>query len=70
VFPGSFVFGMVAPLNLIHLNLAPSGKADVFFKNTNRSLSVGQVMVEINRIVIYFLEDFGLVGWLETLTKL
>jgi hypothetical protein len=61
---------MVAPLNLIHLNLTPSGKVDVFFKNTSRSLSVGQVMVEINRVVIYFLEDFRLVGRLKTLAKL
>jgi hypothetical protein len=61
---------VVAPLNLVHFNLAPSGKADVFFENTNRSLLVGQVMTEINRVVIYFLEDFRLVGWLKTLAKL
>jgi hypothetical protein len=45
MFPSSFVFGMVTPLHLIHLDLASTGKTDVFFENANGSLPIGEVVV-------------------------
>jgi hypothetical protein len=41
MFPSGFVFGMVTPLHLIHLDLASTGKMDVFFKNADGSLLIG-----------------------------
>jgi hypothetical protein len=43
---------------------------DIFFQNADRSLTVGQVGVEVNGILINFLEGLGLVRGLETLAKL
>jgi hypothetical protein len=43
--PSGFVFGVVTPLYLIHLDLASTGKMDVFFKDANWSLPIGEVVV-------------------------
>jgi hypothetical protein len=61
---------MIAPLNLVHVDLTPTGETDIFFQNADRSLMVGQVVVEVNGILINFLEGLGLVRGLETLAKL
>jgi hypothetical protein len=53
-------------LDLEKLDLAPPGESDGFLQDTNRSLTIGQVMVEINRAMVDVLEHFGLVGNLET----
>jgi hypothetical protein len=44
-FPSGFVFDVVAPLDLIHLDLASAGKTDVFFKDVNGPLPIGEVVV-------------------------
>jgi hypothetical protein len=61
---------MVTPLDLVHVDLSSTGETDIFFQNTDRSLTVGQVMVEVNGILINFLVGLGLVRGLETLAKL
>jgi hypothetical protein len=53
---------VIAPLDLEKLDLAPPGESDGFLQDTNRSLTIGQVMVEINRAMVDVLEHFGLVG--------
>jgi hypothetical protein len=45
-------------------------EANVFLEDTDWPLTVGQVMVKVNRILIDLLECLGLVGNLETLTQL
>jgi hypothetical protein len=69
-FPRGLIFGMVTPLNLVHVDLSSTGETDIFFQNTDWSLTVGQVVVEVNGILINFLEGLGLVRGLETLAKL
>jgi hypothetical protein len=64
--PSCFIFRVIAPLNLEELDLAPPGESDGFFQDTNRSLTIGQVMVEINRVMVDVLKHFGLVRNLET----
>jgi hypothetical protein len=44
-FPSGLIFGMITPLHLIHLNLASAGKTDVFFKDADWSLPIGEVVV-------------------------
>jgi hypothetical protein len=44
-FPSGLFFGMVTPLHLVHLDLASAGKTDVFFKDADWSLSIGEVVV-------------------------
>jgi hypothetical protein len=61
---------MVTPLNLVHVDLSSTGETDIFFQNTDWSLTVGQVVVEVNGILINFLEGLGLVWGLETLAML
>jgi hypothetical protein len=69
-FPRGLIFGMITPLDLVHVDLSSMGEMDIFFQNTDRSLAVGQVVVEVNGILINFLVDLGLVRGLETLAKL
>jgi hypothetical protein len=61
---------MVTPLDLVHVDFSSTGETDIFFKNTDRSLTVGQVVVEVNGILINFLVGLGLVRGLEALAKL
>jgi hypothetical protein len=58
---------MVTPLNLVHVDLSSTGETDIFSQNTDWPLTVGQVVVEVNGILINLLEGFGLVRGLETL---
>jgi hypothetical protein len=69
-FPRGLIFGVVTPLDLVHVDLPSTGETDILFQNTNGSLSVGQVMVEVNGILINLFEGLGLVRGLETLAKL
>jgi hypothetical protein len=43
------------------------GETDIFLQNTDWPLTVGQVVVEVNGILINLLEGLGLVRGLETL---
>jgi hypothetical protein len=61
---------VVAPLNLVHVDLTPSGETDIFLQNADRSLVVGQVVVEVDSILVDFREGLGPVRGLETLAKL
>jgi hypothetical protein len=61
---------VVAPLNLVHIDLSSTGETDIFLQNPDWSLTVGQVVVEVNGILINLREGFGLIGGLETLAKL
>jgi hypothetical protein len=54
--PSCFIFRVIAPLNLEKLDLAPPGESDGFLQDTNRSLTISQVMVEINRAMVDVLE--------------
>jgi hypothetical protein len=69
-FPRGLIFGVVTPLDLVHVDLPSTGEMDILFQNTNGSLLAGQVVVEVNDILINFLEGIGLVRGLETLAKL
>jgi hypothetical protein len=57
---------MVAPLHLVHLDLASTGETNIFLKDTDWPLAVGQVMVKVNGIIVDLLEGPGFVGDLET----
>jgi hypothetical protein len=60
---------MVTPLHLIHLDLASTGKTEVFFKNADGSLPIGVVVVKINGVVINLGEGLRLVGDLKAFAK-
>jgi hypothetical protein len=61
---------MVTPLHLVHLDLASLSKVDILLEDTNWPLTVGQVMVKVNGVMVDFLEGLGLVGDLETFAEL
>src|SRR3954467_14632753 len=67
--PGSFVFCVVAPLNLEKLDAPGSGSSKSFFQNTYGYFKIGQVIVDLYGLVIDILEYFGLLGDFETLAK-
>src|SRR3954467_12509356 len=58
--PGSFLFYVVAPLNLEKLDASGSGSSEVFFQNTDGHFGIGQVIVDLYGPVIDILEHYGL----------
>jgi hypothetical protein len=57
-------------LHLIHLDLASTGKTDVFFKNTDGSLLIGKVGVQIDGVVVDLGEGLRFVGNLKAFAEL
>ena len=60
-FSGGFLFGMVGPLDFEELNGTPTGDSGIFIQDTKWNISIGEVLVDIHRAVIYVLEHIGLV---------
>jgi hypothetical protein len=56
---------VVTPLNFIHIDFSPTGKTNIFLQDTDRSLAVGQIVVEVNRVLVHFLESIGFAGGLK-----
>src|SRR3954469_8516730 len=67
--PSSFLFCVVAPLNLEKLDASGSGSSESFFQNMDGYFRIGQVIVDLYGPVIDILEHFGLLGDFETLAK-
>src|SRR3954470_25041819 len=67
--PGSFLFCVVAPLNLEKLDAPGSGSSKRFFQNADGYFRIGQVIVDLYGPVVDILEHFGLLGDFETLAK-
>jgi hypothetical protein len=61
---------VITPLHLIHLDLASTGKPNVFFKNPDRSLPVSEVGVQVDGVVVDFGEGLRLVGNLKAFAEL
>jgi hypothetical protein len=61
---------VVTPLNLVHVDLSSAGETDILLQDFDWPLTIGQVVVKVNGILINLLEGFGFVGCLETFAKL
>jgi hypothetical protein len=57
-------------LYLIHLDLASAGKTDIFFKDANGSLPIGEIGVQINGVVVDLGEGLGFVRNSKAFTEL
>jgi hypothetical protein len=57
-------------MNLEELNLPPAGNSYGFFQDAKGVLPIGQVVIQINGPVVDVLEDFRLVRYFETFSKL
>jgi hypothetical protein len=57
-------------LHLIHLDLASTGKTNVFSKNADRSLPVSEIRVQVDGVVIDLDEGLGFVGNLKAFAEL
>src|SRR3954468_9260051 len=68
-FPGSFLFSVVAPLNLEKLDASGSGGSESFFQNTDGYFGIRQVIVDLYGPVINILEHFRLLRNFEALAK-
>ena len=68
-FPGSFLFYVVAPLNLEKLDASGSGGSKGFFQYTDGYFGIGQVIIDLYGPMIDILEYFGLLGDFETFAK-
>jgi hypothetical protein len=68
-FPGSFLFYVVAPLNLEKLDASGSGSSKSFFQNADGYFGIGQVIVDLYGLMVDILEHFGLLGDFETFAK-
>src|SRR3954471_5047733 len=67
--PGSFLFRVVAPLNLEKLDASGSGSSESFFQNMDGYFGIGQVIVDLYGPVIDVLEHFSLLRNFEALAK-
>jgi hypothetical protein len=61
---------VITPLHLIHLDLASTGKTNVFFKNADRSLPVSEVGVQVDGVVVDLDEGLRFVGNLKAFAGL
>ena len=68
-FPSCFFFGVVSPLDFVELDRAPPGKTNIFVKNLDGSLTIRQVMVQVDGEVVDVFENVGLVGNFKTLPE-
>ena len=69
-FPGSFLLRVVTPLNLEKLDFPSAGYPYCLLQNSERFLTVGQVLVQVDRAVVNTLEHLGLVRHLEASSEL
>src|SRR3954462_12593280 len=67
--PGSFLFNVVAPLDLEKLDASGSGSSESFFQNTDGYFAIGQVIIDLYGPMVDVLEYFGLLWDFETLAK-
>jgi hypothetical protein len=65
-FPWGFVFSVITPLHLIHLDLASTSKTNVFFKNADRSFPVSEIGVQVDGVVVDLGEGLKVSGLLGT----
>jgi hypothetical protein len=61
---------VITPLHLIHPDLASAGKTDVFFKNADGSLLIGEIGVQIDGVVVDLGEGLGFVRDSKAFTEL
>jgi hypothetical protein len=68
-FPSGFFFRMVSPLDFVEFDRTPSGNTNIFFENLERSLPIGQVLVQVDGEVVDVFENIRLVRNFETLPE-
>ena len=51
-FPSGFFLRMISPLDFVELYGTPSGKTNIFFKNLEGSITIGQVVVQVDGVVV------------------
>jgi hypothetical protein len=61
---------MITPLHLVHLDLASTGKTDIFFKNADGSLPISEIGVQVDGVVVDLSEGLRFVGYSEAFTEL
>ena len=69
-FPGCFCFSVVAPLDLEVLDGAASSASLILVQNTDGPLTVGQIRLKVNGLVIDVLVEIRLDWNLEALSEL
>src|SRR3954466_2623725 len=69
-FPSCFCFGVVAPLDLEVLDGAASSVPFSLIQNTDRTLTVSQIRLKVNGLMIDVLVKIRLIWDLETLPEL
>ena len=69
-FRGCFCFSVVAPLDLEVLDGAASGATFSSIQNANWPLTISEVWLKVNGLMVDVLVEVGVVGNLETLPEL
>jgi hypothetical protein len=65
-FPSCFFLRVVSPLDFVELNRAPSGNTNIFLENLERSLTVSQVLVQVDGVVVDVFENIRLIRNFKT----
>ena len=68
-FPSCFIFRVVSPLDFVELDCAPSGKTNIFVENLDGSLTISQILIQVDGEVVDVFENIRLVRNFETLPE-
>ena len=68
-FPSCFFFRMISPLDFVELDHTTSGKTNIFLENFQGSIPIGQVIVQVDGVVVNVLENIWLVSNFKTLPE-
>ena len=68
-FPSGFFLGMISPLDFVELDGTSSGKTNIFFKNFEGPITIGQVIIQVDGVVVNVLENIWLVRNFKTLPQ-
>ena len=68
-FPSCFFFRVVSPLDFVKLDRTSSGNTNIFFENFEGSLTISQVLVQVDGEVVDVFENIRLVRNFKTLPE-
>ena len=60
---------MISPLDFVELDRPSSSKKNIFFENIKGSITIGQVIVQVDGVVVDVLENIRLGRNFKTLPK-
>ena len=65
-FPSCFIFRVVSPLDFVELGCSPVGETNIFVENLEGRLTISQILIQVDGLVIDVFENIRLVRNFKT----